>query len=160
MNRAFVYLETSFVSYLAARPSRDIIVAAHQAITREWWAQRRDAFEMVISEIVAEEAGRGNPEAVRRRLDILRNIPFIPVTEEALAFADKLIQNGAVPQKAAEDALHIAVCCVNNVDFLLTWNCKHIANAEKREYIRKTAVESGLVAPVICTPEELFGDEL
>lgn len=115
---------------------------------------------MVISEIVVEEAGRGNPEAAGRRLEMLEGIPFIPVTEEVLTFADKLIQSGAVPQKAAEDALHIAVCCVNNVDFLLTWNCKHIANAERRAYISNAAAENGLVAPVICTPEELFGDEL
>ena len=93
------------------------------------------------SEIVAEEAGKGHPEAAQRRLEFLENIPFIAVTEEALDFADKLIQTGAVPKKAAQDALHIAVCCVNNVDFLLTWNCKHIANAEKRESIRAAAVE-------------------
>ncbi|WP_339137631.1 MAG: type II toxin-antitoxin system VapC family toxin [Candidatus Electrothrix sp. GW3-4] len=160
MNKEFVYLETSFVSYLTARPSRDLIVSAHQTISQEWWEQRRSCFEIVISEIVAEEAGQGHPEAAQRRLDLLRDIPFIAVTEEALDFADKLIQSGAVPQKAAQDALHIAVCCVNNVDFLLTWNCKHIANAEKRESIRTAAVEHGLIAPVICTPEELFGDEL
>ena len=160
MNREFVYLETSFVSYLTARASRDLIMSAHQTISREWWEQRRSCFEVVISEIVAEEAGKGHPDAAQRRLDLLRDIPFIAVTEEALDFADKLIQSGAVPRKAAQDALHIAVCCVNNVDFLLTWNCKHIANAEKRESIRTVAVEHGLIAPVICTPEELFGDEL
>lgn len=99
MNREFVYLETSFVSYLTARPSRDLIVSAHQAISQEWWDQRRSCFKVVISEIVAEEAGKGHPEAAQRRLDLLRDIPFIAVTEEALDFADKLIQSGAVPKK-------------------------------------------------------------
>ena len=158
MSKKLVYLETSVISYLAARPSRNLVVAAHQSITEEWWRQRRRRFQEVISEIVLEEAQQGSPEAAKRRMDILRNIPFIPIAENSLRLADILIQSGAVPLKAAQDALHIAVCCTNNIDFLLTWNCKHIANAEKRGHIEDTARQNGFTAPVICTPEELLGE--
>ena len=158
MNKRFVYLETSVISYLAAKPSRNLVVAGHQSITQEWWTQRRKRFQAVISEIVLEEAQRGSPEAARRRLDILNGIPFIPVTEEALSFADTLVLSGIVPTKAIQDALHIAVCCANTVDFLLTWNCKHIANAEKRGHIEEAARKNGFTAPTICTPEELLGE--
>lgn len=158
MSKRFVYLETSVISYLTARPSRNLVVAAHQSITQEWWTQRKKHFQAVISEIVLEEAQRGSLEAANRRLEILKDIPFIPVTEEALSFADILVQDGIVPAKAVQDALHIAVCCANNVDFLMTWNCEHIANAEKRGHIEEAARKNGFTAPVICTPEELLGE--
>ncbi|MEE9302749.1 MAG: type II toxin-antitoxin system VapC family toxin [Thiotrichaceae bacterium] len=158
MENPLVYLETSFVSYLVARPNRDLVVAAHQNITQEWWVQRKDNFTLVISEAVLEESRRGDPDAATKRLEILKDLPLVAISEEALDFASNLIECNAVPKKAAQDALHIAVCCTNSVDFLLTWNCKHIANAEKREHIAQVANRHGYHSPVICTPEELLGE--
>ena len=113
---------------------------------------------MVISEVVLEEAKRGSPEAAQKRIALLEGLPLVAVTKTALDFANDLIQSGAVPQKAAQDALHISICCVNEVDFLLTWNCKHIANAEKRDHIAQICKLHNYSPPIICTPEELLGE--
>lgn len=158
MSKKTVYLETSFVSYLTARPSRDLITAGHQAITHAWWETRRQEFELFISEVVIDEAKYGHPEAAEKRLTSLAGINLLDVTDEAIEFADRLIQNHAIPQKAATDALHISIACVSGINYLVTWNCKHIANAERYEAVNRICIENGYVAPIICTPEELLGE--
>ncbi len=152
-----VYIETTIPSYLAGRPSRDLVIAGNQEITREWWEERRAEFDLCISQFVLDEAGLGDREAVRRRMDILARISELEITDEAARLAEKLIREGIVPQKAAVDAAHIAIAAVHEVDYLLTWNCKHIANAEIMKKIYRLCETEGFNCPVICTPAELMG---
>ncbi len=151
-----VYIETTFVSYLTARPSRDVVFAGHQQITHEWWDTRRTNFELCASQLVLDEAGAGDPQAAQERLEILNDMTMLQTTPEALALAKELIRAGALPAKAADDALHIAIAATNGVHFLLTWNCRHLANATMRPSIEAACVARGLKAPIICTPEELL----
>jgi hypothetical protein len=155
LEKPLVYLETSLVSYITARPSRDLIVAAHQNITLDWWETQRQYFELFISQMVIDEAKLGNPEAAAKRLKILEGITHLDISEEVDHFSRTLINYGIVPAKSLADALHIAVSCVNGMNYLLTWNCKHIAHAEKRVEIERVCAEFDYAYPVICTPEEL-----
>jgi predicted nucleic acid-binding protein len=152
-----VYLETSVISYLVSRPSRDLVVAAHQQITRQWWEECRESFQLYVSQMVIQEAGSGDPAAAQRRLGELVAIPLLGLTNEAQALARELIENGALPRQAVEDALHIALATVHGMDYLLTWNCRHIANARMREAVVSVCMMRGYEPPVICTPEELMG---
>ena len=154
-----VYLETTIVSYLTARPSRDLILAAHQEVTRQWWERRRADFEVYVSQLVLDEAGHGDVEAVHKRLEALKAIESLSVTEEAIALAAGLTESHALPSEAGADALHIAVATVNGMDLLMTWNCRHIANMELLPAIRRTVERHGYELPEICTPEELLGGE-
>jgi hypothetical protein len=151
-----VYLETTIISYLAGRPSRDLLVAAHQQSTSEWWTRRRQDFELFASQLVVEEASAGDQDAAKRGLEYLADIPLLALTEESLHLAGKLIADGAVPAAANQDALHIAVAAAHGMDYLLTWNCCHIANAMMRARIETSCLDAGCDAPVICTPEELL----
>lgn len=153
-----VYVETSVVSYLTSRLSRDLIVAGHQQITQEWWANHRGKFELFVSQTVLEEATAGDPEAVRQRLSAMENLPLLEITEEAITLAKELVRLGPLPQKAEVDALHIAITVTNRVDYLLTWNCKHLANAALRSGIERVCRARGYDPVVICTPEELLED--
>ena len=151
-----VYVETSVVSYLASQPSRDLIVAAHQELTREWWEERSGLFELVISELVEQEAGRGDADASRARLAAIAGIAILAMSDEAVSIAEHLVGSGPIPREAAADALHIAVAAVNGIDYLLTCNCKHLANASLRVQIAALLEDAGYACPVICTPEELM----
>jgi hypothetical protein len=150
-----VYLETTIVSYLTARPSSDIVIAGHQQITREWW-EKRLRFDLVISELVLREAGGGDQEAAARRLTAIREIPVLKLDDEATDLARELVNRGPLPKKALADALHIAICVTRGVGFLLTWNCSHIANAVVRPKVEELCRSRGYVAPTICTPDELM----
>ncbi|MBI4847610.1 MAG: type II toxin-antitoxin system VapC family toxin [Nitrospirae bacterium] len=150
------YLETSIISYLAARPSRDIIIAAHQELTNEWWENRRKRFDLFVSQLVIQESKAGDKNAAQKRLDILGPIPLLELNEKVISLARILIDE-ALPPKAVEDALHIAVAAIHGMDYLLTWNCKHIANAEKEYAIAAVCRSNNYEPPIICTPEELMG---
>lgn len=150
-----VYIETTIPSYLAARPSRDLIKAAQQQITREWW-QTRDRFDLLVSQLVIEESSGGDPDAAKERLEALAGVPVLRISEQATALASRLIEGVPLPDKAAADALHIAIAVVGGVDYLLTWNCKHIANAAMRHGIEAVCRTDGYEPPVICTPVELM----
>jgi hypothetical protein len=150
-----VYVETTIISYLAALPSRDIVLAAHQQLTTEWW-DRRDRFELFVSQAVVDEAARGDAAAAARRMALLAGIPLLALGDEVDEFASRLLRGNIVPGKATVDAIHIAVAAVNRVDYLVTWNCTHIANAAIRGRIEQTCRAAGLEAPIICTPEELM----
>ena len=154
---ARIYLETTIVSMLAARPSRDIVQLAHQRITSDWWSQRRTVFDLHVSELVIAEARQGDPDAAERRMALIANTPVLRITPEARALALRLVQAAALPANALADALHIAVATAHGMAYVLSWNCKHIANAEKRPHIEAVAREAGYVAPHLCTPEELMG---
>ena len=151
---ARVYVETSIVSYLSARTSRDVVVAAHQQITRRWW-RGRGGYSLFVSQAVLDEAALGDQTARARRLRALRGIPILALTDEATQLAGELVRRGALPKKATVDALHIAIAAAHQVDYLLTWNCKHIANAAMRGTIESICRSAGLRPPIICTPEEL-----
>ena len=151
-----VYIETTVVSYLTARPSRDLITAAHQQITHEWWRTRRSNYELCVSELVLDEAADGDAQAAQERLRVLQSLLVIETTTEAFQLADELLRAGALPSKAAADALHIAVAAAMAVPYLLTWNCRHLANAAMRPVIEAVCMRNGLKAPIICTPEELM----
>lgn len=153
-----VYIETSVVSYLASRPSRDILVAAHQQITFDWWDRRRPFFDIFISQLVVREASAGDPTAAARRLALVETVPLLALNDPALSFAQKLVDDGSVPVGSEEDALHVALAAVHGVHFLLTWNCKHIANATMRPRIERSCSQAGFSPPIICTPEELLED--
>lgn len=153
-----VYIETTVVSYLTARRSRDLVVAAHQQITEEWWQLRRGDFELFVSQSVLAEASAGDPEAAVQRLQLLASLDLLDITGEVEELATSLVVGRVVPAKAAEDALHIATATVHGMDFLLTWNCRHIANAAIRHRLTEAALARGYILPVICTPEELAGD--
>lgn len=154
-----VYLETSFISYLTARPSRTIIGAAHQEITREWWLRKRMVFELRISELVVRECAAGDPEAAQRRLDVIAGIARFEINERVEQIALGLVHRGLVPPQVAEDALHIAIAAAHGADFILTWNFKHIANPMMQRRIAGFLDEINLPLPFICTPEELLGED-
>lgn len=154
-----VYVETTVISYLAARPSRDLVIAAHQQVTRDWWEACVNQFELVASELVVQEASAGDQEAARERLDLLEAVTLLEATEEALTLARQLVERGAVARTSAEDALHIAVAATGGIDYLATWNCRHIANATMRSRIEETCRSAGDEPPIICTPEELLEAE-
>jgi len=151
-----VCVETRVIISLASRPARDSIVAAHQELTREWWEVRSGRFELVISELVEQEAGAGDPDASRSRLAAIEGIAILTLSDEAVSIAERLVGSGPIPREAAADALHIAVAAVNGIDYLLTWNCKHLANASLRVQIGALLEDAGYACPVICTPEELM----
>lgn len=153
-----VYIETSIVSYLAARPSNDVRAAAHQNSTWDWWDNTASSFDIFISELVLLEAGRGNAQAAQRRIGIIQDLPILRTTSEITDLGDSLIAKGALPSQAKLDALHIACAALNGMHYLLTWNCKHIANAIMRPRIEAICSQAGYEPPIICTPEELQGE--
>jgi len=155
VSKPSVYLETSVVSYAAARRSRDLIVAAHQEITREWFSERSGEFDLFVCQVVVAEASAGDGNAAQERLGLIESIPRLDVSDAAGELASQLVLRGAVPKVAAEDALHIAVAATNGIEYLLTWHCKHIANATMRVRIEEVCREAGYEPPIICTPEEL-----
>lgn len=155
--RESVYLETKVISYLTAWLSRDLIRAAHQQITQEWWQRRRNDFELFVSEFVINEASAGDKEASEERLGALEGIPLLDVNLGVENLAKNLIAEKALPARAVTDALHIAVASVHGIDYLMSWNCRHIANAEMQSAIEKVCEENGYKCPKICTPEELLG---
>jgi len=152
-----VYLETTIPSYLTSRPSRDLIIAAHQQITREWWEKKGRSFQLYISQLVIDEAGEGDPVAARARLSVIQDLPLLDITPEVSVLASVILTSGRLPRNAATDAAHIAIAAVHGMDFLITWNCMHIANAAITKPLALTCREQGFECPVICTPEELLG---
>ena len=152
--RPKVYLETTIASYLTAKTSRNILVAAHQQITRRWW-RRRNRFELFVSQAVLQEAARGDAVAAARRVAAMDGLPVLAVDSAATELSERLVESCALPPKAQIDAVHIAVSVLNGMDYLLTWNCTHIANAALRGKIEQAFRDEGLQAPIICTPEEL-----
>jgi len=153
-----VYVETSVISYLAARPSRDLITAARQQITHDWWRRRRPDFEVFVSQLVLDEAQAGDLEAATRRATLLADLPLLDITSATVWLARRLIEAVGLPQQAAADALHIATAACHGMNYLLTWNVAHIANAEYRPRVERACRAHGYEPPVLCTPDELTGE--
>jgi len=151
-----VYIETTVLGYLTSWPSGDLVVAGRQKITRDWWRYALNAFELIVSELVYREASAGDPQAIRDRLEALKDLPVLGVSERAEEFAHALVVGGAVPSTEPDDALHIALAVVNGIEYLVTWNFKHIANAAMRSKIHSVCIAEGYDPCTICTPEELL----
>ena len=154
-----LYLESTIPSYYVARPSRDLIMAAQQQMTRDWWMRRRKDFDISVSQVVIDEVVVGDREMARQRRELLKPFGQLELSPEATSLAVALIRSGPLPRKATRDALHIAVSAVHEMQFLLTWNCRHIANAEMLRKIQSVCLERGFNCPVVCTPGELMGDQ-
>ena len=154
---AKIYIETSIVSYLTARPSNNLIAAAWQKETIDWWETQKGRFDLYISEVVIEEASRGDSSAASRRLAALDGIEVLQLNEAAVELSKTLIRDRGIPKKALDDALHVAIASVHGTDFFLTWNCRHIDNAEMKPRIRRIIEEHGYLCPEIATPTELMG---
>lgn len=151
-----MYLESSVICYLAARPSRDVVATAHQQITREWWERSRSKLDFFISGEVLNEIRRGDPNAARLRLRYVQDLPVLEADDQARVLAAEILRTSALPQTAAADAAHIAIATVNGMDFLVTWNCTHIANGFVQRAISRLTREMGLEPPTTVTPEELM----
>ncbi len=152
-----VYIETSILGYLTARPSRDIIVAANIEITREWWEFRRSDFQLYSSQAVAKETAKGDAKIASQRLEILGNLSLLDLNQAVLDLAERFLERSNLPAKADVDAVHIAVATVHGMDYLLTWNCKHIANAQIQRKLAETSIDFGYELPILCTANELLG---
>ncbi len=152
--KSSIYVETSIVSYLTSRPSRDLVQAAHQEVTRAWWAGS-DAYALYISQLVLDEAAAGDVSAAALRLEAIRDLPLLELTPSAVGLGRQLIRAAALPAKAVGDAIHIALAAAHGMRFLLTWNCTHIANATMRPKIESICRANGFEPPIICTPLEL-----
>jgi predicted nucleic acid-binding protein len=151
-----LYLETSVASFLAARPSKNAIIAGQQASTQRWWKEKRQNYEIYISRLVWQEAAQGDEEAVERRLKFVRPLRWLQVTAEASKVAQALVAEKALPPNAGNDALHIALGAVYRMQFLLTWNFTHINNPATEEQVRTICRQHRLHCPVICTPDQLL----
>jgi len=156
--KASVYIETSVISYHEARTSRDLVVAARQTITQEWWLESKQLFDIYISVLVVEEAKSGDAVAAEKRLSFISQIPVLEVNSDAESLASMLVEKNLLPANSAEDALHIALATVHGMDFILTWNFRHINNAEMKTKIVTAIEDWGFESPVICSPEELGGN--
>ena len=152
-----VYIETTIPSYYTGRPPRDIVLAARQQLTIEWWDLHSAEYEIFSSQVVLDETRRGDPEAAAKREEFLMAIPLLDISERVIEVAEDLIVSGIIPKKASDDAYHIACAAVHRIDYLLTWNCKHIANADLLPALYETLRAEGFPSPLIVTPEE-FSD--
>ncbi len=156
---ATVYIETTVISYLRQRPSTEIVIAAHQLLTHRWWRNERTKYELVVSQYVIEEAAAGDPTLATERLQALNGIPALPDAPEIRQIAAQIMSRAILPRKAEVDALHIATVAHHRIDYLLTWNCRHIANARILPRIHQVLADMKIPIPMICTPEELLGDD-
>ena len=152
-----VYIETSILGYLTARPSRDIVVAANIEVTKEWWNTRRGDFQLYSAQAVVKETSQGDVVIASQRLEILANLSLLDLNQAVLDLAEQFLERSNLPAKADIDAVHIAPATVHGMDYLLTWNCKHIANAQIQGKLAEISLDFGYELPILCTPYELLG---
>ena len=152
-----LYLETTIPSYLVARRSRDLRLAANQETTEEWWETQRQSYDLYISQFVRTEIERGDAGAAANRVALLQGIPVLPELDSARHLAEAIVAAGLIPSQAALDAAHIATATVHAMDYLLTWNCKHIHNVATLRRIERRCEQLGYNCPIICTPDDLMG---
>jgi predicted nucleic acid-binding protein len=152
-----VYIETSILGYLPARATKNLIIAANIEVTRDWWQFRRNSFTLYISQVVLDEVAQGDAEIAVKRLELIQNLPLLELNEDVKKLATQFLLKSNLPSKASDDASHIATATVYGLDYLLTWNCKHIANAQIQKKLSQISTELGYELPTICTPYELLG---
>lgn len=153
-----VYIETTIVSYLVARPSRDVLMAARQKVTRQWWDEERQKYHCVTSNQTLRESSQGDARMARLRLDALRDMAVLTVDEKALSLAEKLLSEKILPPAVLADAIHASIAALHHADFLLTWNCRHLANPHLLPKLRQFMTRHQVVLPETCTPLELMGE--
>ncbi len=152
-----VYIETTIPSFLTSRPSSDLVVAGKQEVTRQWWENRKNNYHLFVSQFLLDEVSGGNPEVAQKRIKVVEGIDLLEVDDEVIRVVKMIMSSGLLPAKAETDAAHIAVASRHGIDFLITWNCTHIANAEIMSKLNYIVAETGYFLPTICTPDELFG---
>ena len=153
-----IYIESTIPSYIVARPARDLLQAARQQLTRDWWDLQRKRHELFISQVVLDEIGSGEAAMARQRLELVAQIKLLDLTNEANALTKQILGSGLLPADADRDAAHIALATVHEMEILLSWNCRHIANAAIQARLRRLAEKAGFALPVLCTPDELAGE--
>ena len=151
-----VYVETTIPSYLAAKASRDLIIAAHQKITQDWWQTVHNRFDLYVSEAVLAEVRAGDPEAVSRRLRLIENLPVLAVNEDVRSLTGHYRKTLGLSGKAQADIPHFAFAVSHNMDYLVTWNCSHIANGEMIKRLMAVNAVIKRPTPLIVTPEEIL----
>ena len=151
-----IYIETTIVSYYTARPSRDLMIAGHQEATRDLWPEPSTKYETYISALVYEEASKGNPDQAKMRLEVIKPFPMLDIDDEVRSLAGNIITGRGIPANYPEDALHIAVATVNNIDVVVTWSFAHLNNPFTRRAIRQIVENEGYLCPEICSPDELL----
>ena len=158
MDKPTLYMETTIPSYFVAEPSRDVISLGRQVITRTWWKRDQARYAIFISEVVIEEAGRGDRREVGKRREFLRPFPVLDATPEVRALIKLYLEKGVVPPGNPEDAAHRAFASIQNMEYLCTWNFRHLANVLALRRLRKMNENKGLFVPQVCAPEELLGE--
>ena len=153
-----VYIETSVIGYLTARSTKNLVIAGNMETTREWWQNRRNYFVLYISQVVLDEVAKGDAEIALKRLEILNGLFLVELNEAVRDLSSQFLMRSNLPPKASDDAVHIAAATVHGLDYLLTWNCKHIANAQIQRKLAELSLDLGYELPIICTPYELLGD--
>lgn len=156
MNNPTVYVETTVIGHATARLQTDIVVVARQISSRRWW-DIRERYRIVVSQVVVDECAAGDPSAASERLQLIANVPVLGITDEAKRLADDLMHRNGIPRSEPRDALHISIAAVNGIQYLVTWNFRHIANAETRATIEQVCRDCGYAPPLICSPDELLG---
>ncbi len=154
-----IYIETSVVSVLTARLSSNVLSLSRQMLTRQWWADYRSNYDLFVSQFVYDEAARGDVDAARQRVEILDEMTTLEITPEVFDIALELVSSGILPEQARLDALHISISSVYGVEYLLTWNCKHIANAHTLPRLYRKLEALGHRVPFVCTIEEMLGHD-
>ncbi|MEG3937362.1 type II toxin-antitoxin system VapC family toxin [Microcoleus sp. S36b_A3] len=153
-----LYIETSILGYLTARSTKNLILAANIEVTKDWWEYRRSAFTMYISQAVLNEVAQGDTEIAVQRMELLRGVPLLELNQAVRELAAQFLARSNLPPKADIDAIHIAAATVHGLDYLLTWNCKHIANAQIQGKLAEISFDFGYQLPILCTPYELLGN--
>jgi len=153
-----VYIETSVIGYLTARSTKNLVIAGNMETTREWWQNRRNYFVLYISQVVLDEVAKGDAEIALKRLEILNGLFLVELNQAVRDLSSQFLMRSNLPPKAPDDAVHIAAATVHGLDYLLTWNCKHIANAQIQRKLAEISFDLGYELPIICTPYELLGD--
>ena len=155
MAKPSVYVETTIIGYLKAWPRKDPLIAGQQKLTREWWDRERSDYDLVTSAVVRSEAAAGDATAAAERLEVIDTLRFLDITTETIVLAQSLLSRLAIPANEDRDAAHVAIAAAHGVTYLLTWNCRHLANASLRPKIELVCRELGYEPPIICTPQEL-----
>lgn len=153
-----LYIETSILGYLTARSTKNLILAANMEVTKDWWEYRRSAFTLYVSQAVLNEVAQGDTEIAVQRMELLRGVPSLELNQAVRDLASQFLTRSNLPPKAHIDAIHIAVATVHSLDYLLTWNCKHIANAQIQRKLAEISFDFGYELPILCTPYELLGN--
>jgi len=150
-----VYLETTVVGTIASRDHPDPVIRLRQSMTRRWWMNYRQLYDLRISDLVVVECSAGDPTAAAERLQLIDGVSLLAPNAQAEHLTNALLAGKAIPETEPRDAAHIALATVHEIDFILTWNFKHILNPHTQHLIRQVCTDHGYEVATICTPEQL-----